>query len=116
MLEQLTSGQYAVNEFVSNSNISNYTLFFEQLFTVNINFGLAGHEFGRDYWMTTNTGLIALFLPLLIFKLNKNDLPNYSFLLICTLLGYFCLIACLNIFPWSALNSLLRFHAISFGD
>ena len=109
MLEQLTSGQYAVNEFVSNSNISNYTLFFEQLFTVNINFGLAGHEFGRDYWMTTNTGLIALFLPLLIFKLNKNDLPNYSFLLICTLLGYFCLIACLNIFPWSALNSLLSF-------
>ena len=109
MLEQVSSGQYAINEFVSDSNISNNTLFFEQLFTVNINFGLAGHEFGRDYWMTTNTGLIALFLPLLIFKTNKKDIPNHSFLLICTLLGYFCLIACLDIFPWSAFNSLLSF-------
>lgn len=109
MLEQLSSGQYAINEFVSDSNISNNTLFFEQLFTIKINFGLAGHEFGRDYWMTTNTGLAALFLPLLIFKIDKSKADNYAFLLLSTVIGYFSLIVCLNVFPWGQLNSLLSF-------
>ena len=109
MLEQLSTGKYAVNEFVSDSNLSNYTLFLEQLFTMKINFGLAGHEFGQDYWMTTNTGIIAMILPALQFFRYKEDKANRAFYFLCTLIGYFCLILCLDFFPWSLFNSFLSF-------
>ena len=83
MVEQLSSGEYVINQFVSDSNLSNYTLFFEQLFTMNINFGIAGHEFGKEFWMTTNTGLIALVSPLLFFAIIcKKRKKIYSFYLL----------------------------------
>ena len=109
MFEQLNSGNYTVNEFVNDFNLSNYTLFFKQLFTLKINFGLAGHEFGESMWMTTNTGLVSLFLPLLMFKGKKKKTSDYTFALICTLIGFLSLFACLDIVPWDHLNKIFSF-------
>lgn len=109
MLELLLSGGYAINEFVADSNLSNYTLFFEQLFTININFGLAGHEFGRSYWMTTNTGPIVLFLSVLYPFLSKGKSDEYSYLNSIFFIGIISVVLCLNIIPWEYLNNFLSF-------
>lgn len=107
MLEQMKTGNYVVNDFVAATNSENYTLFFEQLFTLKMHFGLAGHEFGREYWMTTNPGIVLTLLPLL-FLVFKQKRSNSSWSVILMITSYAAMILCLNFIPWQYL-SFLRF-------
>ncbi|SJZ58271.1 YfhO family protein [Anaerorhabdus furcosa] len=109
MFEQLRGGNYAVNEFVKDSNISNYTLYFEQLFTIRLNFGLAGHEFGREYWMTTNTGPVIWILSVFYLFVRKDKTKESRFISILGFVGIGSMIFCLNIMPWSFFNNFFSF-------